>query len=112
MGKGCIARWSEVADVSTYPKSNVTLPVGIEPTKPRFICDARYLNLMCDHSEFKMDGVGKVAQTVFMARSTPNFHGPQVRVSQRASTPRFMDVFRDILEGSVLRMDRPLFRMV
>ena len=60
--KGCIARWSEVADVSTHPKSIVTLPVEIEPTKPRFICDARYLNLMCKHSEFKMDGVGKVAQ--------------------------------------------------
>ena len=60
--KGCIARWSEVADVSTHPKPNVTLPVGIEPTKPRFICDARYLNIMCKHSEFKMDGVGKVAR--------------------------------------------------
>ena len=60
--KGCIARWSEVADVSTHPKPNVTLPVGIEPTKPRFICDARYLNIMCKHSEFKMDGVGRVAQ--------------------------------------------------
>ena len=58
VGKGCIARWSDVADVSTHPKPNVTLPVGIEPTKPRFICDARYLNLMCEHSEFKMDGVG------------------------------------------------------
>ena len=110
VNKGCIARWSEVVDVSTHPKPNVTLPVGVEPTKLRFICDARYLNLMCKHSEFKIDGVGKVA--VFMARSTPNFHGPQVRVSQRASTPRFMDVFRYILEGSVLCMDRPVFRMV
>ena len=62
VGKGCIARWSEVADVSTHPKPEVTLPVGTEPTKPRFICDARYLNLMCEHTEFKMDGVGKVAQ--------------------------------------------------
>ena len=50
------------SDASTHPKPKVTLPVGIEPTKPRFICDARYLNLMCEHSEFKMDGVGKVAQ--------------------------------------------------
>ena len=62
VGKGCIARWSEVADVSTHPKPNVMLPVGIEPTKPRFTCDARYLNLVCERSEFKMDGVGKVAQ--------------------------------------------------
>ena len=62
VGKGCTARRSEVADVSTHPKPNVTFRVGIEPIKPRFICDARYLNLMCKHSEFKMDGVGKVAQ--------------------------------------------------
>ena len=62
MGKGCIASWLEVADVSMHPKPKVTLPVGIEPTKPRFICDARYPNLMCEHSEFKMDEVGKVAR--------------------------------------------------
>ena len=58
------------------------------------------------------DGWSREGRTVFMARSTPNSHGPQVRVSQRASTPRFMDVFRDILEGSVLRMDHPMFWMV
>ena len=62
MGKGCIERWSEAADISSHPKPKVTLPVGIEPIKPRFICDARYLDLMCEHSEFKMDGVGKVEQ--------------------------------------------------
>ena len=58
------------------------------------------------------DEWSREGHTVFMVRSTPNFHGPQVRVSQRASTLRFMDVFRDILEGSVVRMDRPMFRMV
>ena len=58
------------------------------------------------------DGRSREGRTVFMATSTPNFHGPQVRVSQRASTLRFMDAFRDILEGSVLLMDRPMFRMV
>ena len=55
-------RWPEVADVSAHPKPKVTLPVRTEPTKPRFICDARYLSLMCEHSKFKIDGVGKVAQ--------------------------------------------------
>ena len=44
------------------------------------------------------DGRSREDRTVLMARSTPNFHGPQVRVLQRACTPRFMDVFRDILE--------------
>ena len=46
------------------------------------------------------DGRSREGRTVFMARSTPNFHGPQVRVSQRASTPKFIDVFRDRLEGT------------
>ena len=58
------------------------------------------------------DGGSREGRTVFMARSTLNFHGPQVRISQRASTPRFMNAFRYILEGSVIRMDRPMFRMV
>ena len=96
--KGCIARWSEVADVSTHPKPNVTLPVGIEPTKPRFILRRS----VPEHNVQTLrvqDGRSREGRTVFMARSTPNFHGPQVRVSQRASTPRLMDVFRDVLEG-------------
>ena len=58
------------------------------------------------------DGRSREGRTVFMARSITIFYGPQVRVSQRASTPRFMDVFRDTLEVSLLRMDRPMFRMV
>ena len=58
------------------------------------------------------DERSREGRTVVMTRSTSNFHGPQVRVSQRASTPRFVDVFRDILEGSVLRIGRAMFRMV
>ena len=38
------------------------LPLGVEPNKPRLIWDAWYLNSMCKHSPFQMDGVGKVAQ--------------------------------------------------
>ena len=109
--KGCIARWSEVADVSTHPKPNVTLPGGNRAHQAaihlrRSVPEPNVQTLRVQ------DGRSREGRTVFMARSTPNFHGPQVRVSQRASTPRFMDVFRDILEGSVLRMDRPMFRMV
>ena len=57
-------------------------------------------------------GRSREGRTALIARRTPNFHGPQVRVSQRASTPRFMDVFRDVREGSVLHVDRPVFWMV
>ena len=40
----------------------MVLPLGVEPKKPRLIWDARWLNLMCVHSPFTVDGVGKVAQ--------------------------------------------------
>ena len=59
---GCIARWADVADTSLYTKPHMVLPLGVEPKKPRLIWDARWLNLMCVHSPFTMDRVGKVAQ--------------------------------------------------
>ena len=54
--------WPEVTDVFANPKPKVTPPVRIKHTKPPFICDARYLNLMCEHSEVKIDGVRNIAQ--------------------------------------------------
>ena len=62
VGKGCVARWADVADDSVYEKPHMVLPLGVEPKKPRLIWDARWLNLMCRHLPFTMDGVGKVAQ--------------------------------------------------
>lgn len=59
--KGCVVRWADVADTTTYEKPHMILPLGIEPKKPQLIWDARWLNLMC-HFLFSMDGVGKVAQ--------------------------------------------------
>ena len=109
VGKGCIARRSEVAGVFTHPKLKVTLPVEIEPTKPRFICNARNLPEADVRTHRVQDGRSRKGRAVFMVRSPPNSHGPQVRASQRASTPRFMDVFRDVLKGSVLRVDRLVF---
>lgn len=60
--KGCLARWAEVADTNKHPRPHIVLPHGVEPSKPRLIWDGRWLNLMCKHSAFTMDGVGKVAQ--------------------------------------------------
>ena len=57
--KGSLAAWSAVADTKAQPRPRICLPLGVEPNKPRFIWDARYLNSMCKHSLFKMDGVGK-----------------------------------------------------
>ena len=62
MKNGCVARWADVADTSVHSKPQMVLPSGVEPKKPRLIWDARWLNLMCSHSPFTMDGVGKVAQ--------------------------------------------------
>ena len=60
--KGSLAAWSTVADTKTQPRPRICLPLGVEPNKPRLIWDAQYLNPMCKHSPFQMDGVGKVAQ--------------------------------------------------
>lgn len=62
VASGCVARWDEVGDVLKYPTPHMILPLGVEPKKPRLIWDARWLNLMCVHNAFSMDGVGKVAQ--------------------------------------------------
>lgn len=51
-----------MADTDIDSKPVKVLPLGVEPKKPRLIWDARWLNLMCKHSRFTMDGVGKVAQ--------------------------------------------------
>ena len=74
---GCVARWKDVADVSVYAKPQMVLPLGVEPTKPRLIWDARWLNLMCRHHPFSMDGVGKVAQCAW-----PGAH--QVTIDHKA----------------------------
>ena len=60
--KGSLAAWSTVAGTKTQPRPRICLPLGVEPNKPRLIGDARYLNSMCKHFPFQMDGVGKVAQ--------------------------------------------------
>lgn len=59
---GAILRWAEFADITVNPKPTIVLPMGVEPKKPRLFTDGRYLNNMFVHSEFQMDGVGKVSQ--------------------------------------------------
>ena len=72
--------------------------------------DARYLNLVCEHSEFRMDGVGKSCSV--HGKEHTNF--PWI-TSQGFTTclyTQIMDVFRVVLGGSVLRLDRPVFRIM
>ena len=47
-------------------RAKVELPLTIEPTKPRLIHDARYLNLFCRDKPFKMEGAGKIPQVGWM----------------------------------------------
>ena len=62
VSEGSLAVWSTVADIKAQPRLRIYLPLGVEPNKPRLIWDARYLNSMCKHSPFQIDGVGNVAQ--------------------------------------------------
>ena len=55
--KGCIARWDLVAGTNESHHPKMCLPLGIEPKKPRLFWDGRWLNLMCRHSPFRMDGL-------------------------------------------------------
>ena len=41
--KDSLAAWSTVADTKTQPRPCICLPLGVEPSKPRLIWDARYL---------------------------------------------------------------------
>lgn len=74
---GCVARWDDVADSSIHRTPHMVLPLAVEPKKPRLIWDARWLNLMCRHVPFTMDGVGKVAQCAW-----PGAH--QVTIDHKA----------------------------
>jgi hypothetical protein len=44
--------------VGSVVRPRVVLPVGVEPTKPRLICDARYINLWCRDLPFSFENLG------------------------------------------------------
>ena len=60
--KGSLAPWSTVVETKVQSRSRKCLPLGVEPNNLRVIWDARFLNCMCEHFSFQMDGLGKVAQ--------------------------------------------------
>ena len=60
--EGSLAPWSTVVEPKVQPRSRKCLPLGVEPNNLRVIWDARFLNCMCEHFSFQMDGLGKVAQ--------------------------------------------------
>ena len=48
--KGSLPQWSSIVDTKAQPRPRICLSLGVEPRKPRFIWNARYLNYMCKHS--------------------------------------------------------------
>ena len=52
----CLGRVGEV------DAPRVVLPLSVEPSKPRLITDARYVNLWCDAGSFSLDSVGQVPE--------------------------------------------------
>ena len=57
-----LAACPTVADTEAQPRLRICNPLEVEFNKPRLIWDARYLNSICKHPPFQMDGVGKVAR--------------------------------------------------
>lgn len=60
--RGCLARWSEPADTNVQQRPRISIPLGLEPSKPRLIWGGCWLNLMCKHVPSQADGVGEAAQ--------------------------------------------------
>ena len=53
--------WSKVRRADEKEVPDLILPLGVEPTKPRLLWDARYLNLFLKLCPFTLDGVDKVS---------------------------------------------------
>jgi ribonuclease HI len=52
---GAIRRWGLVGQVAP---PHLVLPIGVEPSKPRKLNDARFLNLWCKDTPFSYEGLG------------------------------------------------------
>ena len=56
---GAALPWSSV-DPAPGSRPHLVFPLGVEPSKPRFIWDGRYLNLWMTSLPFCLDTLGKV----------------------------------------------------
>jgi hypothetical protein len=50
--------------VGVVPRPRVVLPVGVEPTKRRLICDARFVNQWCPDLPFSFEHLGMLPRLV------------------------------------------------
>ena len=83
-----LAAWSTVADAKAQPRPRICLPLEVESNKPPLIWDARYLNSMCKHPSFQMDGEGKVAQCSWKgAQQVTLDHKPRLTMSRWPPSP-------------------------
>ena len=87
---GCSGCFRASETKSNAPGGKRSHQAAVHPRRSVPASDVRILRVQ--------DGRSRKGRAGFMARSTSNFHGPQVRASQRASTPRFMGAFRGCTE--------------
>ena len=53
--------WEKVRRTEENKWPELILPLGVEPSKPRLLWDARYLNLFLKHCPFMLDGLEKAS---------------------------------------------------
>ena len=95
--KGSLAAWSTVADTKTQPRPRIYLPLGVEPSKPRLIWDARYLNSICKHSPLS-DGRSNLSSIAVSKRSGLRFEMERwLEVRSRLNGAPWYDATRHVL---------------
>ena len=83
-----LAAWSTVADTKAQPRPHICLPLEVESNKPRPTWDAQYLNYICKHPPFQMDGVGQVAQYSWKgAQQVTSDHKSRLAMSRWPPSP-------------------------
>lgn len=109
--KGCLARWSDVANVSNEARPRIVLPPGVKPKKLYLFWDRRYVNLMCKHTPLKMGGVGNVAQCAWPGahRVTLDHKSGYDHAPLAAESWQY---FGPALASDILRVDGPIVWLV
>lgn len=107
--RGSLVPYAEVKRWGAPTPPHLSHAIGVEPSKPRLIYDARSLNKFFEHVPFKLDTVGSFGHGV--ARVLPGFAGRKKRFSSHAVTPGLVDPIWGSLGRGGLRVDRLAVRV-
>lgn len=83
--RGCLVRWSDMADVSAHPRPQQVRTAGIQPHKLRLFWGGRRLNLIVQLNIVR-NGRCLRRSTIIVARSPPSHNGSQVHFKSPLST--------------------------